>query len=99
MNDNEAESSLVMPFVLTVSNGGPYEDAPYVAGWNMGVLETEMHIGKTLGMLPRMRYLSPVDAPQIDLLAMRFGFEVKTTEYSEEWTLYTFSWPDPEEIQ
>lgn len=86
----QPEYGLVMPFILVTSRGGPYDDHAYVAGWNMGALEAEMRIARALGTTPKARYLSPVDEPQVDLLAMRFGFTVTATAHDVDWTLYEF---------
>lgn len=41
----EPELSLVMPFVVCTSEGGPYEDESFVAGWDLGTLDARLDAG------------------------------------------------------
>jgi hypothetical protein len=75
---------LAMPFVLTKSNGGFYDDEAYVAGWNMGSLEADLKISKAFELEPKPRYLPRADKPQIDLLGMKYGYVVHTDELEVE---------------
>lgn len=38
-DEHEADFGLVMPFVVVVSHGGPYEDAAFAAGWECGRID------------------------------------------------------------
>jgi hypothetical protein len=71
----DAEYELVMPLVTVKSEGGPHDDESYVAGWEMGRLDT------LLANLPA----SPIPAtyhvtvkadnqPQADRIAMKHGY-------------------------
>lgn len=89
--DEEPEYNLVMPFVVAASNGGPYEDAPLVAGWRLGALEAQLRIAEQFGLDVPDQTLYPDDAPQVDLLAMRFDYTVKVKSYDEHWSIYNFT--------
>lgn len=83
-SENEATYGLIMPFVLCASNGGPFRDEDFVAGVQIGALDVEMRIAKTLDGVPKARYLSKALYEQIDLMGMRFGFKVHTTELEKD---------------
>lgn len=79
----EAEYDLVMPFVLVQSVGGEYDDNAYVAGWRLGELWTLLQVAEATGLdVPRVT-LPLSDAPQVDLIAMRFGFSVYHSEHED----------------
>lgn len=97
MNSDETEGqySLVMPFVVVTSNGGPYDDAAFAAGWNMGRLDIELELCAKMGAVPRSLYLATQLAPQVDLLAMKHGFTVLARpwdEHPDEWTRFDFEY-------
>lgn len=74
--------ALVMPFVVCESKGGPYPDQAFVAGWIAGTLDSELEDGPD----ERALYVYPELVPQIDLIAMRRGYQLRT-EDAGEWTL------------
>lgn len=91
MTEHEHSYEMLMPFVVCKSEGGPYEDAPFVAGWSLGYLEARLELAAlNFGLDPRPIYLPPEVQPQVDLLAMQSGFTVKTTPHSDDWMLYEF---------
>lgn len=70
---------LAMPFVAVESNGGPYPDAAFGAGFMMGRVDACLEVSASVG---RTQY-PPADGhilvvrnllPQLDLIAMRHGF-------------------------
>jgi hypothetical protein len=65
---------LVMPFIVCASKGGPFDDAAYVAGWEMGQLNVDL-AGRPDGVVERILHVDNV--PQADLVAMRHGFQVE----------------------
>lgn len=88
---DEFEFSLVMPFVVTQSHGGPFDDDAYCAGWEMGALDVELRLvrGRRHAVTIRRDNLA-----QADLIAMKAGWSV--TEESEpedsvEWAQVTFA--------
>lgn len=78
MTDSTEEDgySLVMPFVATASNGGPYADEPYVCGYEMGLLDG------TLGMAPSTAKITihAGNRAQADLVAMKHGYTMTIDE-------------------
>lgn len=91
MTDSTEEDgySLVMPFVATASNGGPYADEPYVCGYEMGLLD---------GVLAAEPLLHEVtihvgNRAQADLVAMKHGYEMTIDEPTEpdgDWLFTSF---------
>jgi hypothetical protein len=82
--EEESEYGLIMPFVVCQSNGGPYEDRPFVAGVRIGVLIQRM----TNGEPEISSYEYPAMLPQIDLLAMHYGYQLESEpweEHPDEW--------------
>lgn len=90
-DDSEAAvASLVMPFVVVQSEGGPFDDESYSAGYEMG------HMWCFLQMVTGMNDIRNIDlmvrsanVPQADLVAMHFGYvtEVKPCPGMEdEWS-------------
>lgn len=70
-----------MPFVTVASNGGPHDDASYVAGFNMGVaLERLRHVVGDY----HVEVIDRANLPQVDLFAADLG-----------WTLEELPMPQP----
>ena len=91
--DFEANYGLVMPFVVTASIGGPYDDTAFVAGYEAGWLDLMLSITNKVGADVR-RYVPPELVAQLDLIAMRHGYKLTTEPWDEapdEWTLATFA--------
>lgn len=85
--ETEIQSELVMPFVTVTSKGGPHEDEAYVAGWEMGQLDTILELVK-----PEIRHqpVKTANLAQADLIAMRHNYTLKTDGvYAVEWTQIT----------
>jgi hypothetical protein len=70
---DEAGHSLLYPFVCCASNGGPYDDAAFVAGVRFG------HIDAVLQAGPAIHETTVEEAllPQLDLLAMHRGYSTE----------------------
>lgn len=83
----DGEYELTMPFVVCASEGGPYDDAAFVAGANTA------HCWHALAAGPAEHqvYAKPPLVPQLDLVAMHFGYTMAAEPYSDEWTLCTFT--------
>lgn len=82
-DDQPAEYGLVMPFVTTVSHGGPHDDDAYVAGIEMGRLDALLEHQR-----PRVhdQPIHAANAEQADLIAMRRGYvAVLSEEQVEGW--------------
>lgn len=100
MADEDA-MSLVYPFVVCTSHGGPYEDKPFVAGVQLGQIERRLamaeHLGAEVVRLGNAIYTDLV--PQLHLVGMHHGFPVveaneveETSEYDAmpEWSFVVF---------
>lgn len=72
-DDDETTYSLVMPFVVTASHGGPFDDAAYVAGWEMGRLYQRCAILDGLEVPAILATIRRANMPQADLIAMQFS--------------------------
>ncbi len=78
-----SEYELVMPFVVCESNGGSYPDAPFVAGWECGALDTRLkHERPEVLDLP----VRTASLPQVDLITMKHGYQLIQIESDEEWS-------------
>lgn len=77
--DDASDYGLVMPFLPVESRGGPYADAAYVAGWEMGRTDAVLEAAAALGLTPDTGLLiHSANREQVDLIAMHHGF---TTDY------------------
>lgn len=93
--DNEGYS-LVLPFVVTQSHGGPYEDTAFVAGYQCGEIARALAVAAALNSsATSLRFTVRSDlVPQLELIAMNAGFPSVAAEASDawpEWTTITFS--------
>lgn len=91
---------LVMPFVCVQSAGGPYEDAAFAAGMQMGALDQELRSLAPLDALPRSRYVPTPLVHQADLIAMKHGYITEATpweDHPDEWTRLDFGFASREE--
>jgi hypothetical protein len=81
------EHELVMPFVAVASNGGPFDDQAYAAGWEMGALDALLEHGQPP---VHEQPLLTENAAQADLVAMKHGYraEVRVPEdddFDDRW--------------
>jgi hypothetical protein len=80
--------NLEMPFVVCASQGGPFDDDAFVAGYRCGVTD-----GILAG--PHTSTLDGVareaELKQLDLIAMRRGFVMTAERADEEWFALTFT--------
>lgn len=90
---SDAEYGLVMPFVLCKTNGGPYDDAAFVAGVTCGALDEELRLLAHLRAIPRERYINAAYLPQVDLIAMTHGYTTTLGELDEPsgWQVVAFA--------
>lgn len=89
MADEEHEpATLLMPFTVCASNGGPYEDDAFTAGFRLGQLWAE------LSRKERPVFKRDVSAPcaqQADLMAMSWGYTMTPlSEEHEGWVYAAF---------
>lgn len=103
MTDENQEYELLMPFVVCETQGGPYQDKAFVAGYTAGMIDATL---KRMEDLPpevtsavMKRYVPPALVPQLDLIAMQRGVLLTTEPWDEhpgEWALATFTLRDTE---
>lgn len=84
MDDDEPRFDLVMPFIVCRSQGGPYDDDSFSAGFMAGNLFAELESDREVddGWRPIRTDL----VPQIDLIAMHCGYRLDFDETEDEWT-------------
>jgi len=90
MSGHEADYDMVMPFVVVESQGGPYEDTAFVAGYELGLLDAFLERQPASGA----QYTLRADSfPQVDLLAMRYGYKAhpEPPDGDDGWQVVTFS--------
>jgi hypothetical protein len=90
---DEAEFSLVMPFIVCRSQGGPYDDAAFVAGCYFGEIRSEL--ARPDRFVLEMTVPSPL-VPQLDLVAMDAGFVMTAKpwdDHPDEWTFVRLTRP------
>ncbi|WP_304452881.1 hypothetical protein [Nocardiopsis sp. YSL2] len=73
---SNSEYTLLVPFVLVTSQGGPFNDAAFVAGATCGALMEELRVLRLTCATPRERYIDDRLLPQVDLIAMNHGYTV-----------------------
>jgi hypothetical protein len=83
---------LEMPFVSVASNGGPYDDDAYAAGWAMGALDARLGTHPHVRPLRHEETVRTVDVPQADLIAMRHGYRMAAEQSQDapEWAFCEF---------
>lgn len=98
MSSEETTYEPVMPFILVKSQGGPFDDGAFVAGMTCGALDQELTITAALHTLPRERYIDARFIPQVDLIAMRHGYQIRLGNLDEPsgWQVVEFGWADTE---
>lgn len=92
------EWNIVVPFVVCQSQGGPYEDLAFCAGFEAGRISQALK-SATAADATVLRYTVRTElVKQLDLIAMDAGFKMVTAEVEEtddhpampEWTFATF---------
>lgn len=96
--ETDAEYELFMPFIVVESQGGPYPDEAFVVGYELGLLDQELQTFANVGPgrgTPIGRYIHTLGLPQADLIAMRNGYTIDTSEGHSDatWTWIEFQ-PD-----
>jgi len=84
---------LVMPFRICKSQGGPYDDESFVAGWRLALLDRDL-ADRAVDRIPMTGVsLRPADMPQVDLIAMKHGYGVASEPWNDapdDWLLVDF---------
>lgn len=71
MSDDESTYELAVPFICCQSQGGPYDDEAFAAGFDLGQLDRQMLVGGLVAIECQVRGPS---FRQLDLLAMHRGW-------------------------
>jgi hypothetical protein len=99
---DEGGMELVVPFVVCVSHGGPYDDQSFVAGFQAGAVSKMLEMAAVAGA-DRVRVPFAVYSTlgrQLELIGMHRGFPVvdftevgETPEHQAmpEWSFVTFA--------
>lgn len=85
--DSEDGMNLVMPLIVVASNGGPYDDQSFVAGMNLQQLWCVLERKP----MSYQQFVRSSLVPQIDLLAMHFGYRMTAEPWTPEPDLWTFA--------
>lgn len=84
----ESTYALVMPFVVCASQGGPFDDDAFVAGFQAGRLDRALAVA-AVNDTPSVRAtVNAVLVRQLDLLGMHHGYPVLKVDIdidSPEW--------------
>lgn len=87
LEGDEPSHELVMPFVAVTSRGGPFDDAAYTAGYEMGLLDAALQAAA--GPIVE-RTVREENREQADLLAMRHGWTIECSAPQDGWTFAVF---------
>jgi len=86
MNDADEGWEKVMPFVVCKSQGGPYDDDSFVAGFELGRLDAQLPMYAALGFGSLSRLAHAETLPQVELVTMRYGYRVRyVSEEQDGW--------------
>lgn len=90
--EGEPEYNLLMPFVVCQSEGGPYDDEAFVAGYTCAVLEQKLQTLAVHRATPPSQLVRAPHLPQFDLIAMLHGYKIHVGDIDEAsgWTNVTF---------
>ena len=84
---------LVLPFVACVSNGGPYDDDAFTAGYQCGRIDSALKAAKAVGATSATYTVYTTLVKQLELIGMHHDFPNVTAEESPEtpeWSFVTF---------
>lgn len=81
-DEDEERLKIIMPYLVVESEGGPYHDMSFVAGYQCGQLDGNLQ-NKSLTGITAIVYANLLE--QIDLIAMKNGFTIQVATEDEEW--------------
>lgn len=93
---------LMIPFVVTKSHGGPFDDDAFTAGYEMGGFGQRCAVAASLNLLPFTITIRRSNVTQADLIAMHQDLALTDEAMSEEvydqamiaeWANVTVDWP------
>lgn len=85
---------LVFPFVVCQSNGGPYDDDAFTAGYQCGRVDSALASAAAVGANRAAFTVGTRVVAQVELIAMHHGFAyIRVEECAEtpEWSLVTIT--------
>jgi hypothetical protein len=88
----EVDFELAVPFVVCTSQGGPYDDAAFVAGFYTGSVDRALQVGK-VAEAPVVQAVVPSTLlNQLELIGMHRGYPTMRTRVSDDpaWTYVQF---------
>lgn len=90
--DPSAAYGLVIPFVACASQGGPYDDDAFAAGYQAGRIDHALAALVAVGGTELAATVRTDLVRQLDLIAMHHGFKAETEPYvdANEWSFVTF---------
>lgn len=91
--DDHEPPVLVMPFVVCESDGGPYDDAAFVAGCRFAQIDHALQTIMQFGVTTYELWVEPALVPQLDLLAMHIDWGLTTApweDHPDDWVLASF---------
>ena len=86
--------SLVMPFTVVRSVGGPYDDDAFTAGWAAGAIDRTLQLLADEAAVRELTFTVRTDlVPQLELVGMRHQFPVMRSAVTEvqEWSSIVFA--------
>lgn len=89
----DAEFGLVMPFIACVSQGGPFQDRSFVAGFQAGQVYAQLKAARAAGATEVIACVDLHLTRQLELAGMDSGFPVMTAEpwgEAPDWVYLTF---------
>lgn len=92
---DEQRFSLVMPFVVVHSTGGPYDDDAFAAGWQCGSIDRALAVAQAANaQTVHVKMVRSAVTRQLELIGMHRGYGFTHADISAQWPQwceYTFS--------
>jgi hypothetical protein len=82
-----------MRYVVIASEGGPYDDDHYKAGWEAATVYQMIQglIPFVVGDVVLDHAVRTGNVPQIDLIAMQYGWRMRAEDMGDGWSQIVFS--------
>ncbi len=97
---DDAKFELVLPFVVCQSQGGPFEDTAFVAGFQAGQIDRTLAVAAATEQFEvHFPHVHTTLLPLLALIGMNRGFPVVESDPADapEWTAVTF-WASKENL-
>lgn len=83
-DDGLPHFEMIMPFVVVDTEGGPFDDASYCAGYEAGRWASKVEAAKSLRLDVQRETVHRANLPQLDLVAMRYGAQLAVHDWQED---------------